>query len=261
MPVGSFEPYSPPRDGLPMITSAPLPPGFRRFRLDPVLFGPLVTRGILRTLMPMSVIAVGFVLIFNMAIGQSPSSTAAQIGALALVCALILVRRRSITAKALRAYELLMGPRVLRRVGSQLGPAEILRPEVTQIVETSDGLWLSSQVPVRSLFVARAIDGYADVRAELAAWHPIESARGWAAWRMASRAAERQGHRDAVLGTALASDSSLRDELEIARAASSVAYLEEYVAPKRRLVRWSVLWGILILMFGAIWVFLSHPPP
>jgi hypothetical protein len=256
----SFNPYAPPRDAAaPLATSVTaLPPGFRRFRLDPVAYGPFVTGIFVRRVGLVAVMTVVMLALFNAAVGQSPTATAGQcVGALIFGGMITMARRRGVAANELRAYELLLGPRVLRRVGTQLGPAEILRPEVTQIAETREGLWLSSQAPKRSLFIARAVDGYADVRAELAGWRPIESVSGWSAWRLTSRAAKQQGHRDAVIGTALASDPSLSEELEIARAVSSATHVAN-APPKRRPFLWVlVLWGILIFMFLGIWTFLT----
>jgi hypothetical protein len=66
-----------------------------------------------------------------------------------------------------------------------------------------------------------------------------------------------------VSGTSLADDASLREELEIARSVASTAYLAHPVAQPRRGRRPLVvlaLWVLLIVMFLAIWQFLSPAP-
>lgn len=82
-------------------------------------------------------------------------------------------------APVVSRYELLVSDRVLRRSSHGLPVAEVLRAEVTEIVETAAGLWVICTEPRRSLFVARALDGYADVREALAAWSPIKTLGGW----------------------------------------------------------------------------------
>jgi hypothetical protein len=123
-------------------------------------------------------------------------------------------------APVLDRYELLMSDRVLRRSG--VGTvAELLRPEVTEIVETRLGLWISCATPRRSLFVTRALDGYGDVRDAVSKWGPIRALGWWPAFRHARRQMLHQGPRDAVQGTALATDESLGREVEAVRAASA----------------------------------------
>jgi hypothetical protein len=132
--------------------------------------------------------------------------------------------------------------------------AEILRPEVTEIVRMPFGLLLLSATPNRSLFVSRAFDGFADVSEALKGWKPMREMRGMAAWGYATRAARREGPRDAVLGTALATDASLVAELDSVRAASLAARANSAPAPiKRR--GWAVgLTGVLgFIVFLAIW--------
>jgi len=162
-------------------------------------------------------------------------------------------------APALASYELLVSARVLRR-STGIGPiAEVLRAEVSEIVETNLGLWVSCARPRRSLFVLNAVDGYTDVRHALSAWGPIRPLRGWEAGRYARREARYQGPRDAVIGTALATDSSLVAELGAVRAASFDGHASPGVPlvasrPGRTMVRWVLaLWVLLIVMFLAIW--------
>ena len=160
-----------------------------------------------------------------------------------------------VVAPTLSGYELLISDRVLRRssVGS-LTAAEVLRPEVTEVVETPAGLWVTCTNPRRSAFVVRALDGYADVREALSAWSPIKPLRGWGAFLRARRETGYQGPRDAVLGTALATDATLVTELEAVRSASTEGYgMQEPAAAGRRPFRMLALWVALVVMFLAIW--------
>jgi hypothetical protein len=254
-------PYAPPQAEDVPVFASPLPPGFRRFHLDPVSYPKLMSRWVLRAVGVYAAIGLPFLGVFCVMATLSPLSI---VPGVLIVLAFVWGRAAKRPTEAIRAYELLVAPRILRRTTATAGPAEILRPEVTRIVETRDGLWLSSDAPPRALFVWRAVDGYADVRAELAAWRPIETLRGWEAWRVNRRWMRWQGHRDAVIGTALAEDTSLRQELELARAVSSTVHLHYPKAGTKRRGPWMtlVLWLVLIVMFLAIWQFLSptdHP--
>jgi hypothetical protein len=258
-------PYAPPGTALVSPPTSALPPGFRRFRLDPIRFRAFATRAILKR----AAFVGGIALIFSLGYAavlpgvREVVAVAPLVLVIALVPAFLRVRRG--TSAELLSYELLVTPRVLRREVAGAMPAEILRPEVTRIVETKAGLWVSSQSPRRSLFVARVVDGYADVRAELATWRAIEPLSGaWATWRLTAESSKEQGCRDGVHGTSLAADASLREELEIARTVSSAAYLAHPVAPpprRRRPVMTLALWVVLIVMFLAIWQFLTPAPP
>jgi hypothetical protein len=134
-----------------------------------------------------------------------------------------IVARTAGRAKAaqLGGYELLLAARVLRRVQPAGVPAEVLRLEVTRIVETKLGLWVTSDRPERALFVTRALDGDADVREALAAWRPIELLEGLAALSFAWKQTKNQASRDARAGSALATDPTLVEALAAVRAASS----------------------------------------
>jgi hypothetical protein len=175
----------------------------------------------------------------------------------AIIVVLVVVWRLATLGNALtphlQRYELIVSDGVLRRSG--IGPvAEVLRAEVGAIVETGKGLWISCTTPRRALFVSSAVDGYADVRQAVAAWAPIQSLRGWRAFRYASREASHQGPRDAILGTALATDASLGSELETVRAASANGHGDVLVnVPGLRTGRAIALWAALIVMFLAIW--------
>ena len=179
-------------------------------------------------------------------------------GMVALVLLIVVGRKLatigSAVAPALARYELLVSERVLRR-SAGVGPvAEVLRAEVSEIVETNLGLWISCAQPRRSLFVVSALDGYADVRQALSAWAPIATLRGWKAGQYARRETRYQGPRDAVLGTALATDPTLAAELEAVRGAS----FDGHASPGAPVVasragRALAVWVLLIVGFLAVW--------
>jgi hypothetical protein len=171
-------------------------------------------------------------------------------------------------AMALRAhhpevltYDLLVGARVLRRTAASATPAEVLRPEVTSIVETRDGLLVCCEGVRRALFITRTLDGYDDVRAELATWQVIESLRGWAAWRRGGREARRQGMRGAVIGTCLASDLSLAAELETVRRLSDSSWRTYGALRKRGRALMAIGFGILLVVLVlTIWQVVQPQP-
>jgi hypothetical protein len=237
---------------------APLPPGVRRFRLDPARYREKDHR--LLAIIPV----VGATILCNLAIVATGSSLPVYVIGLALVLRILFGRdRRPPSPAHLATYELFVGPRVLRRTEASKPPAEVLRPEVSAIVETRDGLHVSCDAPPRSLFLSRALDGYEDVRAELGAWRAIEPLRGWAAWRRASDESH-EGPRDAISGTSLASDPSLAHELELVRSASSMDWrIAPEERPPRSARRMLVAWVVLLVLFVAVWQLLqpAERPP
>jgi hypothetical protein len=184
--------------------------------------------------------------------------------ALTLFCVYLFARAATrvlaihrVTSAPLVGYELLLGERVLRVGASGSLAAEVLRPEVAEIVETRQGMWVTCQKPARSAFVIRALDGYVDVREALEAWATIRPVRGFEAIRRARREKGRQGPRDAVGGTALATDASLVAELEGVRAASNEGHGGPVPVGVMRGRKVLALWVALIVLFLAIWQFLS----
>jgi hypothetical protein len=258
MALRDYDPYAPPRDVPFVAPPAPLPEGFRRFRLDKAAYGPFMRSILLRRSLMLVVSAAVSLAIFGFR--QPTSSLVIELLTIPLIFGvLVAVAARRMRRGDLDSYQLLLGPRVVRRIGASLGPAEVLRPEVTRIVETRDGLWLMGAPRGRALFVARAIERYADVRGEFEMWQPIEPAKGWAAVKVSNSVVRRQGLRDEVVGTMLAEDPSLRDELETARAmAISNVPPRARRSPFRRIL---VLWGLLIVLFLMIWQFLAPPRP
>jgi hypothetical protein len=145
------------------------------------------------------------------------ASFATLLGVQLAVLAISTYRTRSLHARGLATFELLVGPRTLHRAVAGAPAAEVLRPEVMRAYDTPLGLWLTCEKPRRSLHIVRAVEGFDALRTRLATWC------GFAAWRRAMSEIGHLGPRDEVGGTALESDPSLALELEeLRRAASTV---------------------------------------
>lgn len=256
-------PYAPPvASDAPLPPTGPLPPGVRRYRLDPVRHRAIVRARLLRYYGLLGVIVL--VLASSMRHAVLAPWAVIWLGVVVLSALFGALRVRRQTQRSFATYELLVGPRALRRTIAFLPPGEVLRPEVSAVFETRWGLWLTCEAPPAALFVTRAVDGYEELRAALsAAWHPVETPRGWAAWRRAVKASRRQGTRDTVPGTALAADPSLAQELQELRHASSnewMAYPQRAATRRQRLVVLLAVWLVLVVMFLAIWQLLSPDP-
>jgi hypothetical protein len=76
------------------------------------------------------------------------------------------------------SYRLTVGPNVLRRVIVNLPPVEIVRTEVTRIVESPvEGFSVTTADRHRFVFVPRQLVGFAEVRAHLSGWKAVEPAK------------------------------------------------------------------------------------
>jgi hypothetical protein len=164
--------------------------------------------------------------------------------------------------RQLSTFEVMASERVVRRTLTGTLPAEVLRPEVTRIVETPWGMWVvcAHRRDARWRLV-RAIAGYPDLREHLARWRPIEELRGWKATRLSYAERGRQGPRDVMAGTMLAADPTLVDgagngssrERRPRRWATALRPLMRH-----RLIRIAlILWVLLIIMFFALWQLLQ----
>jgi hypothetical protein len=231
----------------------------RRFGLDPAAYRVLLQSRVRRR-GPIIVVIVAIVIAIN---GLSGLPALVTSGVLVVGCVLGLgiawfgVSR--VGTAQLSTFEVLASERVVRRIFKGTLPAEILRPEVTRIVETKWGLWVLCASPRRSLGLVRAIAGYAELREHLSRWLPIEELRGWQAARLSYSERARQGPRDVMVGTALATDPTLDTELGTVRAVSADRGAG-YGAPtlaRNRLVRVLTLWVLLIVMFFALWQLLQ----
>jgi hypothetical protein len=262
MSAPGFDPYAPPKApaDLPAFVDGPLPPGVRRFRLDPELYRSAIRRRAVRVL---AVMLPAMALYWVPTAMHSPETSWTLVpGALFAVVwvGVMVLNAGRPNSPALVSYELLVSARVLRRTVAAALPVEVLRPEVTSIVETSDGLYVCCEKVRRSIVIGRTLSGYEDVRNALREWGSIESLRGWKAWRRATLESRRQGTRDAVAGSALDTDRSLASELETIRSVSSATWRSFPAAPSSfgsKPSRVLILWVLLIVMFLAIWQFLQ----
>jgi hypothetical protein len=251
-------PYAPPAPPPAVVPEAVLPEGMRRFRLAPGPYRALVRRIVIRRYV---IIGLLYLLLLGMlsSLGlqiefSAGVAVAVWVGAFVLTW----LRTRVAVERQLVMFEIIMSARVLRRVMVGLPVAEVLRPEVTRVVETPRAISLLSTTPRRTITVVRAIDGYDAVREQVATWGKIETLRGWSAFAFAWGQLRHLRPRDRIEG-ALATDPTLLDELTAVRTVSrdGGAGYGNVVTLRQRL-RWMlVLWVLLIVMFLAIWQFLQ----
>ncbi|MGD0524941.1 MAG: hypothetical protein ABSE49_07350 [Polyangiaceae bacterium] len=261
MAAPARNPYAPPGAlAAPPREPGPLPAGASRHRLDAERYRAVVRArmGRLALLGGVMLLVLGYWIY-----GALPAvSFAVWAGFLVLSLAVLVFRIRRLNRRAFDTYELLVGPRVIRRTIAGVTPAEVLRPEVTGAFETRHGVWLTCEPPRGALFISRAVEGYDALCTTLQErWRPFESVRGWRAWRLASAASVRQRGSDEASGGTLASDAALAQEVEELRRASSDAWLAfPQVSPqgRRRAARAVLaLWVVLILLFLVVWQLLS----
>ena len=252
-------PYAPPASAPAAVPHRPLPEGMRRFRLVREPYLALVRKVVVRRYVVAGVL-YGVVLACLAVLGFAVTVTGAilavaWVGGLAVTW----LRSRAMAERQMAMFEIVMSPRVLRRAMPTFGVAEMLRPEVTRIVETPRALVLMSTTPRRTLSIVRAIDGYDALRAHVATWGNIETMRGWAAFAFSWGQLRHMRPREAIHGTALASDPTLLDELTTVRAlsADAGAGFGPVFNLRRRLLWMLVLWVLLVGMFLAIWQLLQ----
>jgi hypothetical protein len=232
----------------------------RRFRLAPAPYRKAVHRALIRQY---AIVGLGCAaaVVIGSAAGASMTQTASILAvAWGVGFVVTWLRLGPAIKKHLAMYEVIVSPRVVRRIMLVLPSAEMLRPEVARIVETPRALWLESRSPRRTLLLMKAIDGYADLRSEIAAWGPIESLRGWSAVAFSWGQLRHMRARDRI-EAALAGDASLVEELSMVRALSAdrgVGY-GAALNVRRRLVRVVVVWALLVVTFIAIWQLLAPP--
>jgi hypothetical protein len=240
--------------------AGPLPPGVRRYPLDPALHKAAVRARFARIFGVFGL----FVALIGYALSQRVPGESFGLWLLmvVVVVGILALRLRRTTRRAFATYDLLVGPRTMRRTVAGMQPAEIVLPEVRRAFETRWGLWLECDVPRCTLYVSRTLVDYSPLRSTVGEWAPIEPVGGWTAWRRERRAVWRQGPRDVVAGTALGADESLAQELETLRRASSTAWTAHplIARPATRARRALLLWGLLVVMFLAIWQFLQPAP-
>jgi hypothetical protein len=260
MPGPAFDPYRPPRDApFPPVARPPLPQGIQRYGLDVAGYRGFVAKALRARLVRGVIVGGVYMLLAGYAlidVGLQFYLVAIPIWGVALVGSYLLARARMNRAEArvLQGFELLVSPRVMRRTSLGLPSAEIAAPEVTSIVEIADGLSIVGRT--RRIFLSRAIAGYAEVRDHVGAWRPIESWTGPRALlrKMSHRARGKiyDAERDAVI----TGDPSLASELLGVRSVAMPA-----TRAPRAWLKTLLLWALLILMFLAIWQFLSPAQP
>lgn len=261
MSPSSHNPYAAPAPpGGPLPQPGPLPPEVLRVRFDPELHRKTVRARLARFLV--TFVSVILLVDFGLFRPLDLAGSWTWLVVVATGLVIVTIRVQRMARRSLATYELLVGPRVMRRTLAGFAPSEVLRPEVSRAFETRWGIWLVCDAPAHAFFVACAVAGYDELRATLGTWTTIETLRGWTAWRRASAVQARQGTRDTVPGTALASDVTLANELEEVRRASSTAWMAHPQLPKAapRLRRLLILWALLIVFFLAIWQFLAPAP-
>lgn len=236
----------------------PLPARVRRFRLDPARFDRFTRKVFLQLLLvtlPLTALCVGLMIL----IGLSSGSIATFVVVLyAWMTVARVVRVRLVRRSHLQSYELLIGEHAARRNLAGWVSAEILRHDVTRIVEVPTGLWITCEKPQRSLFVASALEGYDEAKATFTAWGHIDRLTGVGAWRFARRHAGRQGARDEPLLLPLADDAQLA-ELQVLRHASMTGGLEQPPSRAAAMLRVGVIWFALVLFFLGVWQYFSGP--
>jgi hypothetical protein len=241
----------------------PLPAGITRHRLVPELYRPLVRRVLVRR----AVVTAGLyalTIVLLGALGLDLSEVAWVVFGAVWAGGMFLAwaRARTQVQQQLAMFEVLVSSRVARRVMPILPVAEVLRPEVTRVVETARGIWLVSEQPRRTVFLVSALEGYAELRAAIATWGQMESLRGLAAFGFVFAQSRHMRPRD-MLGGALATDPTLLGGLQTVRVLSADqgnGYPGTIVAGRRR-VRLLLMWVLCIVMFLALWQFLQPVTP
>jgi hypothetical protein len=241
---------------------APLPEGVRRFRLDPPRYDKFQRIVLVQLLaVALMVFVPAFTVVAILAHTSATNTIAISVLTFGWIVIARLVRIRFARKANIDTYELLVSERTARRNLSGFVSAEFLRPELTKIFEVPTGLWLTSESPPHSLFIASAVDHYADAYATFSSWGKIEKLRGIAAWSFARKQARRQGARDLTMGTVLASDATLVQELTMLRSISTTAGLEQPRSRWAPVLRAAGIWFALVILFLAIWQFLTPSAP
>jgi len=159
-------------------------PEIRSYRLDPAAFEPTTKRRIYRRYaVAVPILAVFLVAQFAfMARLHVATSDTLRI-AIPVIVALLgfsLFRAAGLQLKngksSWDSYQLTVGPNVLRRFIANLPPVEILRTEVTQIVESrAEGITVMTADRHRFLFVPKELVGFEEVRAGLSTWRGFDA--------------------------------------------------------------------------------------
>jgi hypothetical protein len=229
-----------------------------RFRLAREPYLALVRRLFVRQRV-ITVVAVYALVLGMLSLAGLPIAMPVGLSTVVLVVLIAIswLRLRAMADRQLAMFEVVVSPRVVRRAMPLLGVAEVLRPEVTRIVETRRALSLVSATPRRTVSIVRVVEGYDELRAQLATWGHVETLRGWSAFAFAWGQLRHARPRDRIEG-ALAQDATLLDELTAVRAVSGDPGGGYGQVFKLRRVLLAVLglWVLLILMWLALWTLL-----
>jgi hypothetical protein len=257
--VTEQNPYAPPAVSIDTRRSEePLPDGVRRFRLDPARYDKFQRVVLVQLLVGSLALLVPLYALLAVLLSLSATNMVVLgVMAFAWIAIARVVRIRFARKTNLDTYELLVSDRAARRNLSGFMSAEFLRPELTKIYEVATGLWLTSDSPPRSLFVASAVDDYADAYAIFSSWGAIQKMTGFSAWTTARKLGKLQGPRDVTFGTVLAADTTLANELAILRGVSTTAGLDRPRSRWAPILRAVGIWFALVFVFLAIWQFLS----
>ena len=160
------------------------PTEIRSYRLDPQAFEGITKRRIYRRIAWVTAFVVLFVTIqlavmstLQEGVGDSlPFSIPIILAALGFG-GFRAVRMQLKNGKAAWAsYQLTMSPNVLRRVIVNLPPIEILRTEVTRIVDVeAEGLTVATADRHRFIFIPRQLIGFGEVCTQLLTWRAFEA--------------------------------------------------------------------------------------
>jgi hypothetical protein len=161
------------------------PPDIRSYRLDPDEMASATKRRLWRRMAWMLTLILVMVTVESLWLGdpQALLSTLPVVLPL-MVLALAFSVFRSFRAQiksgkaAWDSYDLTLSENVMRRQIVNLPPIEILRPEVTRIVEAKgEGLTVATGDRHRFIFIPEQVIGYDEVRARLAGWRHFEPPR------------------------------------------------------------------------------------
>ena len=159
------------------------PPAIRSYRLDPNAFAATTKRRIAKRLA--WVLPLIFILVIGefVVMGKNSQSfvdalpIALSVSVLALAFGLFRAFRLQLKngKPAWDSYDLTMSENVIMRHVINLPPIEILRPEVTRVVEVrGQGLTVATNDRHRFVFVPEELLGYDEVRARLAQWRALD---------------------------------------------------------------------------------------
>ncbi len=156
------------------------------YQLDPAAFEasvrPRLLRGLLiRAALMMAAMAFGFMLVSLAQPGQE--APLPLMGVMFAVLTFFFARagRNQLGAEKLawHSYQLSLSPNAMRRSVANLSPVEILRPDVTHIVEAPGlGLTVRTADAGKSIFIPEQLAGFQSVRSELARWRALEPQAG-----------------------------------------------------------------------------------